>query len=458
MAARPAPGAPEDPPSPTALLIGSHKLFEKPRPVRGAPKSVVVPRQCRKGGRRNVCKSDGEVVPSSAFVEGDLRNMRGYLENKGVNLFGSLDYRHHYETGEYGDGKKDILKRVREFFAQNDGRTEFILYFSGHGDLNGSWCIAVSELSVANCDPSRRSQNQSVTLPPARKPTLEVAAEITRAAPDAARPPAGASRRPEPTYECYDLVTYDDIVKIWDEEKRGRTNRRLMMILDCCHSGRWVQMVNGECGRIEYNTATTEPTNEDTNAGAEGGGGACGVGPPPGQEYEGHNTATTADAEPTNKGTNAGAEGGGGACGVGPPRIDTRRETSVVEEAKTRERTLTNDETSTTPANCPGNGPIMYPRRRDICVQAACRPSEESWIANNQLSSLFTRSFITAQRRTTFEKFCISFFDHIFVLNFPSMLCSSLRRRFTPLKSHQPPFAGIKFIDSFDDMHLRTPG
>ena len=99
MAAPPAPGAPEGRPSPTALLIGSYKL-DKPRRVRGAPKNVVVPRNCRKGGRRKVLKSDGEVVPPEAFVEGDLRNMRRYLENNGQNLFDSLDYRERYETRE----------------------------------------------------------------------------------------------------------------------------------------------------------------------------------------------------------------------------------------------------------------------------------------------------------------------------------------------------------------------
>ena len=187
-------------------------------------------------------------------------------------------------------------------------------------------------------------------------------------------------------------------------------------------------MVNGECGRIEYNTATTEPSNEHTNR---------------------------ASTEQTNEGTNAGAEGGGGACGVGPPpgqedEGNTQKQTSVGKP------TSPNEETEREGSNSRDNL-SPFRRRRDICIQAACRPAEESLIARNQLSSLFTRSFIAAQSKTTFEKLCISFFDHIFVFNFPSLLCSSLRRPFTPLRSHQPPFAGVKFFDSFDDMHLQTP-
>ena len=46
--------------------------------------------------------------------------------------------------------------------------------------------------------------------------------------------------------ELNDLVTYEDVVGLWEESISGQKVRCLMMILDSCHSGRWVQKVNGE--------------------------------------------------------------------------------------------------------------------------------------------------------------------------------------------------------------------
>ena len=420
---------PEPTLQPTALLIGSYK-FEKERPVRGVPDALkAAGRLRRKGGKKKAYTKVGEVQPE-AWVEGDLRNMERYIHQREIHWFSTLDYREHNTfTGEYAGGKDDILNLIREFFSQND-RTEFILYFTGHGDVDGSWCIPVTVLRG-----SEEEESSDVTYPPNRgvetwgversttpSPVPKLAADLARHIEPAAIEPgvtasaaastasgASSGRQIPPTKEYFDLVTYDDIVRIWDEEKRV-PRRRLMMILDCCHSGRWVQMVNGESPR--------GPATVDSEAAA---------------------------AEQRSLGSSTGASNsipaGGG---------DEEIEGEITPRPAANE---TDDEDGEDEEDKRG----FYEKRDDICIQAACRPIEESMIASNQLSSFFTRAFVAAQSKTTFEKLCITFFDHLFVFNFPSFLCSPIIHRFTPMKSVQPPFADVKFFDSFDDMHLVTP-
>ena len=156
---------PQDPPQqPTAFLIGSYK-FEKARPVRGVPEGFkAASRLRRKGGKKKAYSKAGEEVSPEAFVEGDLQNMKRYINEKGIHSFSTMDYReHNSDTGEYAGGKEDILNLVRDFFAQDD-RTEFILYFTGHGDVDGSWCIPVTVLR--DSEENEGGQSIDVTFPP----------------------------------------------------------------------------------------------------------------------------------------------------------------------------------------------------------------------------------------------------------------------------------------------------
>ena len=433
---------PEPRPGPTALLLGSYK-FEKSRPVRGGPDGPIAEgRLHRKGGRKKVFTKAGEVPPQ-AWLEGDLKNMERYVFQKEMHWVGTLDYRERdEETGEYADGKNDILDAVRNFFAQDD-RTEFVLYFSGHGDTDGSWCIPVTELKLPERDGRSRAvsfaagatpglpeqvdpapdNERSETPPPVPKhrARYDVPSLDQRTASISSRASSTASGKPRvpATKEYFDLVTYDDIVRIWDEVKRGR-DRKLMLILDCCHSGRWVQMANGECRQIKTYQTTTN-ADEGGNPGGDG------------------DNVGAANAEPT-----------GGTEGASNQEIEgeiTVREPAGEENASEEE-----DEEEEEEDERP-----FYQKRDDICVQAACRPVEESMIANNQMSSFFTRAFVAAQSKSTFEKMCISFFDHLFVFGFPSFFCSPFLHPFTPMRSDQPPFADVKFFDSFDDMYLETP-
>lgn len=380
---------------PTALLIGSYK-YDVQRPSRyggvsrkNGPKHNT---RCKKGKRvlRNK-KGDGYLEPHK-FVEGDLKNMRWFLEGIGVDVCPDVDYREKdEETGEHARGKFDILDAVRKFFAQND-RNEFVLYFSGHGDPDGSWCIAVTTgESVTSQAPSSGGGDNAErsTTPVNEKGPAD--AQITESAATAA---LTSSIVPPPSWEYYDYVTYEDIVRIWVEEKKGRDERKLMLILDCCQSGRWVQKVNGECTGTEV-----EPPNVPSNSIEE---------------------------------TKTGAEG------FGDPPI-TENTTSAAGDEKNEPH------------------PERLYAREDICIQAACHPAEQSRISDNQLSSFFTRSFIAAQTKNTFEKLFLTFFGHAFVFDFVSWSRDCLFHPFTPMKSEVPPFAGITFLNSFDDVHLQTP-
>ena len=418
-------------PPPSVLLIGSWK-HDTMRDIRGEGGKRVSRKVDKKSGIKRVKKKNGEDVPPEEWVKGDLRNMENYFGKKrGFDLFDTMDYREIKQDGEYSDGKAEVLRSVGEFFAQDD-TSEFILYFSGHGDENGSWSFAVTTLKERNgSEPTGAEPTATGSARPgstadgasyyvgsasAREAHAEVhvegsgtAEEITggggatisqnvhRAevdneggscgtAEEIARgteedvteasqtpPPrrkdtssqttndALAKRlRPLPTKQWYDVVTYDDIVRVWDENKKGR-QRCLMMILDCCHAGMWVQKVNGE----------PKPQSQVSAVGGE---------------------ATA--------------------------------------------------------------GPGTNVKRSDICIQAACRPVEESKVAKNQLYSVFTREFIAAQTRPNFEKFIFSLLDHGLVLNWVSTAC--FKTSFTPICSEFAPFGGIKFFNSFDDMNAQT--
>ena len=117
---------------------------------------------------------------------------------------------------------------MRDFFAQ-DNRTEFILYFTGHGDVDGSWCIPVTVLRDSeenkridvtfppppNGQVSARGVERSAgTLSPVPKPLTarDLTIEPAVTASLASGVSAASSRKVPATDEYFDLVTFDDIV------------------------------------------------------------------------------------------------------------------------------------------------------------------------------------------------------------------------------------------------------
>ena len=431
-------------PLPTALLIGSWK-YDSVRPVRGSDgeesgRGTNVDKKTakvdKKGNIKRAFTKEGPPVPAKAWVVGDLDNMETLIERRNIDLFYRLDYEEKNSKGVFARGKKDVLEKIEEFFKQ-EGRTHYILYFSGHGNKDGSWCFAMS--TRANIDPvsitrpgqgeieaafaatpidretavelhDDTMQHEAGKRTPSPKPKVvkpasepdarEVSADSQ---PDSAslydivesEPVKDDPDTPDPVNEWNELVKYEDVIALWEKCKQGRGERYLMLILDCCHSGRWVQMVNGEAVGEEESTA---------------------------QENKVDQYPKLAEATPG-------------------PEQEEEEEVSAAQPVGAVSTSA--DKTK-------------YEKRDDVCIQAACRPAEVCMVAENQYSSVFTRAFVAAQNRTSLEKLLLTLFDHAFVLNFVSMYCSPKDHLFTPMTSQYAPFADIKFFDSFDDMYLKT--
>lgn len=384
----------------SAFLIGSWD-HDPSRQVRYGDNRIISKKIDKKRGIRKTMRK-GQEVPKDEWVKGDLRVMEDFMGNRNIETFCNFDYRERDPvTGRYAIGKHEILRKLQEFFEQ-PYKTHFILYFTGHGDEDGSWCFPVTIKNLELAPPRSGS-----THPPPPHPgptptaaatpgvvTLEETGDETTVYPissdtsdpestDEPRPKQQAPAQsynlrlsqsieslcPDPTKELYDLLTFEEIVKLWDAHKKVR-KRYLMLILDCCHSGRWVQMANG------YSTSA--------NVGED-------------------NEGTAAEGTP----------------------------------------------------------PKVYLKRDDICVQAACRPIEESSVAGNQMGSIFTNAYIAAQNRGLVKNLALTALDHIFVLNVASIVACShaifdSSKRFTPMSAPSPKFNGFKFFDSFGDMHLQT--
>ena len=402
----------------TALLLGSWEIHKDRRPREGPGKKVK-----KKSGIRRTNRK-GEKVPDDQWAIGDLDYMERLMRRKGIGVFDRLNYREHRTDGSYARGKFDILDRIEAFF-KIVGKTYFILYFTGHGAKeDGSWCIPVTMLqksraptlvstaqesadrsaSVAevvrevdsrggdSATQQREEQQEedvdgAGTPPPVAKQSADKL-EVRPAAGDTAATDLDslqasvtsaamssysivgipsdqsdhANYQPENTDFLNDFITYEDVIELWDKHSKGKGERFLMMILDCCHSGMWVDKVNGRS--ID--------------------------------DYDAEPEDAAAEHHPQNH------------------------------------------------------------KRNDVCIQASCRPVEESMVAYNQCSSFFTRGFVKAQERTAFEKAILSLFDHVFVFNAVSFGSSPIIQPFTPISSDYGPFGGIEFFDSFDDMYLQT--
>ena len=376
----------------TALLIGSAE-YDPHRPHRGVARRDRSPRESpsehgnvagnsglrsiapKRGIQTPVAKAARKFIPLHAWMKGDLDNMERLMRRKGIDVFEVYAYKEvDGSTGAYSNGIHDVLEKIDAFFQQS-GKTHFILYFSGHGAEDGSWSIPVT---VKKSSPNS-SLDSSTSSPPASpvdlspiSPTMPllVHAEVhleDHGSGKAEDKPASVKAsinplwKPPITMQFYDLVEYEDVMELWEKSKAGRRGRRLMIILDACHSGRWVQKASGvvERSRTDLDSVSIEK-----------------------------------------------------------PKGTTRREPPI---------------------------------KPDVCIQAACGPSERPMIASNQLSSLFTRAFVAAQSRSPFERAVLTLLDHVFVLNWVSILFSP--NNFSPV-TYGHPFGGIKLYDSFDDMYL----
>ena len=366
-----------------------------------------------KAGIRTILKRDGRPQAKDMWVNVDLDNMEHLMESKEIDIFQKFNYREQKDDYSFSLGKVEIISKITRFFSE-EGRTKFVLYYSGHGDENGSWCFPRSFLPSQNGNSTRTSTPASdaaaTTVPESNEVSVEVhqAAvdddeeatpdEIQRAAasnesivsvevvhqaagdddeveggsteatPDEIPRAAATSpylnesleyleakrQQPPPTPKTNDLLTFEDVIKIWDEKRQGQPKRYLMIILDCCFSGRWIEKL--------------------------------------------------------------------------------KRERDAEDDSKIR---------------------------GDICIQAACQPFEKSNVADSQEGSVFTKYFVAAQSQTLFKKLFLSLIDHFMVLQFVTIANDPFRgslnyNRHIPMCTQCAPFAGIQFFDTFEDMYLTT--
>ena len=426
----------------SALLIGS-AIFKQRESSEGGASSGGVKRAKKKRGIKEIRGKKGKKREDHIkWARGDLENMYELMIRKNIAVYDPKgddseedDDATHHENGihigddgtrwynykeqrtdnSYALGKIDILRKIEEFFDQKD-KTLFVLYYTGHGNEDGSWVFPVTRTTSAS--PVRAPNEgqgesggegataQAATPHGAAVPPLQqgasystvVIAEVheesgstpgrdvqpqiqsslisqgqlsahgsteifrrtrSNTATKLAALEAESKRdRPPPHRKLNDCVTFEDIVDLWDEKKAERGDRnqcRLLMILDCCFAGKWVQKVKG-----------------DNEVWTENGGDA------------------------------------------------------IANEFK---------------------------RRRDICIQAACHPSETSTVSDNQRGSIFTKAFVAAQSKRLPEKYILTLLDHFLVLNFVCIASSPpFKDQFTPMSSSHAQFGDFHLFDSFDDM------
>ena len=371
----------------TSLLIGCGKCDPRRDVYGGSYNSIT-----RKGGIKRDLRKGGPRIPDGQWSAGDLDNMAHLMARKEIDIYSILDYEEHRADGSYARGRHDILNKIDAFFKLP--KTYFILYFTGHGDTDGSWCVPVTKLR------RKKSSSKSSSKPPvefyegtrfaaspvpsscstvSEVPSTVTSSPVVVTSSDANDGtsqqrsvskllPVNYMNRPAPTQKWNDTVTFEDVLDTWDKNRSGRGERYLMLILDCSHSGRWVEMVNS----LTVETSGFESSGASTDV------------PVRGKSYK-------------------------------------------------------------------------KPCRGDICVQASCGAAERAMVARNQFSSFFTRAFVAAQSKSLVEKLVLSAIDHAFVLNIVSLSCyGGAPFTSSPISTANPPFGGIQFYDSFDDMHLTT--
>ena len=287
-----------------ALLIGSGKY--EPRDACQGKKTAV-----KKGGIRKKLGKDGRQIPDGQWADGDIGNMERLLTSKGIEVSRFNYSEQHKDTYEYARGKFDVLEEIARFFEKGD-KTYFIIYYTGHADENGSWCFPVTRRLVKKTEslnlshsqqPGVQEERSGVESPGDGVATLEVTVEVhpqsgvdegnaqqvetaTGLAPFGADGSDGDDvteqsvaehgqervmkstsqevsnwdssdfsilEPPDPSKKWNDFVTFEEVIEKWEEKKEGRQNRYLMIILDCCHAGRWVEMIDDLNNRGETN-------------------------------------------------------------------------------------------------------------------------------------------------------------------------------------------------------------
>ena len=255
----------------SALLIGSWEFHKYGR----------CPDNKRVGQKLGI----GGIYVESEWVTGDLDYMRRLLRRKDIHIFAEVNYEERDADGGYASGRYDILRKIDEFFQQD--KTHFVLYFTGHGaEEDGSWCFAVKKLarrgsrsstrveeggkSTRGCNLSTDDSNDSQVTCEASNgqivsSDLGVEAAVSGSFTSLLSDLDDSYSQPAPIENWNDFVEYEEVLHLWDENKKGR-ERFLMIIVDCSFSGWWVNKVNGANNdQNDTSDATDQPRNEKRN-------------------------------------------------------------------------------------------------------------------------------------------------------------------------------------------------
>ena len=406
----------------SALLIGSWKFDRKNPTVPGQntdeksadPRAKVT----KKKGIKKVTRKVGGKPKDSTEEEwaiGDLKIVREFLECKLRLNEGDVKECNYQERkdGVAGLGRYEILQNLEDFFKQND-KTHFILYYSGHANKHGSWSFSRAKVKHAKG--------------PTEEPTAEGPSATTTTTEENVATPCqdseASGRKEFPIVEVYDGST--------------RTPSPVSKTL------RQPSSQPSEAVEIEPQVPISPPAPaieasqvQETYASA--------VRVQPQDEDVINELVRYRDVieqwEKSKKGR--------------PQRYLTIIIDSCFSGQWVRKASGKEDES-------PGRGERYESersleenrkRRPEICIQAACRAEELSIVADNQCESVFTRAFFDAQDMSLLKKFANAVIDHIVVLQLKSL---TMTNDFTPVSTEKPPFGGLKFFDSFDDMYLQT--
>ena len=158
----------------SALLIGS--AIHQPRPsyegASGGGRRLILSgrnKATKKRGIRRTRGKDGKTISPYEWAKGDLMNMQALMVRKNIAVFDAegvdetggdetpskkvskkvpwFSYREKVTRGNkliHALGKSDVLLSINDFFDQKD-KTNFVLYYTGHGACDGSWVFPISK-------------------------------------------------------------------------------------------------------------------------------------------------------------------------------------------------------------------------------------------------------------------------------------------------------------------------
>ena len=267
-----------------AFLIGSGKY----EPRGEADDDQGTGKATKKAGIKQKLTKSGRQIQDGEWALGDIKNMENLMERLGIEECDSHNYiEHRKEDGTYGLGKAEILQMIGNFFKKD--KTYFILYYTGHARRDGAWCFPRTKKRmdaggsgvVPNIGETQAAQTVVATV------ELEVSTEGGAKEPETSVVQDGAekekSRTPSPVPKpehlpqdqdaisraslsshvsgysiiqsakeqpdraklVNDFLSFHEVIGCWDDiNKTSHRERYLMIILDCCHAGKWVEMVN----------------------------------------------------------------------------------------------------------------------------------------------------------------------------------------------------------------------